>query len=81
MKSKTEITNEYISRIDNTQKKLEEYEQLIRKKREKVSELCYGNQKIEDIENELDEMIKTIGNMLDECSWTKQAISSNQYNF
>lgn len=81
MKTKGEITQEYVDMINDIENKLESYEDDIKSSRRKIMDQSDGNRRIEDIDDEFDVMIREIGKMKDECRSTKSMIKLNENNF
>lgn len=81
MKTKSEITSEYLQIIDNVDRKIAEYEDYLSKKYTKVEELSTGNRGIEEILEEIESMQKNVSSLRSENETAKRNIKLNGYNY
>lgn len=81
MKSKSEITYEYLQMIDKVDKKIEEYEDYLSKKYTEVGELSAGNRGIEEILEEIANMQTKVATLRSENGFAKSSIRANEYNY
>lgn len=81
MKTKSEITYEYLQVIDNVDKKIEKYDEYLSKKYTEVEELSTGNRGIEEILEEIANMQTKVISLRSENGLAKSAIRANEYNY
>lgn len=81
MKSKSEITYEYIQLINKVDRNVEEYESYLRAKYDELEELSKNNEGITLMVEKLDQMKSTVNNLKVENEYAKMAIRQNEYKF
>ncbi len=81
MKSKTEITQEYLEMIQRIDLNIEAYEDYLKGKYEQVTSLNWGHRGLEEIIDEIERMQDIVDSLYIENESTKMAIRQNELFF
>lgn len=79
MKTKSEITADYISIVSQINDKIEEYETYLITRYDAICELSTGNRGIEEIEEELANMKSIVSYIRTENEYMMATLRQNEY--
>lgn len=79
MKTKNEITSDYISLVSQINDKIKEYETYLNARYDAICELSVGNRGVEEIEEELANMKMMVSDIRTENEYMMATLRQNEY--